>query len=142
MKLLQTLSKWLHLPLARHLFLAEALLTLLQVRWRLRVLKQCPLPDTDRQDDNEQAAKLNCTLLHDLSWATKSAAWRMRPKALCLEQSLAIKQMLARRGVVVAIKIGVTRTASDNLGAHAWLEYQNQVIFNQVDNLDKFTVLK
>ena len=142
MRLLQTLNKWLRLSLTRHLHFAEAMLTLLQVRWRLRVLKQRPLPDTDRQDEGAETAKLDHVLLADLSWATKAVAWRMRPKALCLEQSLALKQMLARRGVAAALKIGVTRTASDNLGAHAWLEYNNQVIFNQVDNPDKFTVLK
>jgi hypothetical protein len=47
--------------------------------------------------------------------------------ARCLQMSLVLQWLLARRGIVTEMRIGV-RKAEDGLSAHAWLEHNGQPI--------------
>lgn len=57
-------------------------------------------------------------------------------RALCLEQAIAIRAMLARRGVPVVVTLGVARTAggrrSADRAAHAWVDVAGQTVAGEV----------
>jgi hypothetical protein len=53
-----------------------------------------------------------------VAWAIGAAAGRVPWRAGCLEQAIAAKAMLRRRGIASTLYLGVTR---DPVGAHAWL---------------------
>jgi len=45
----------------------------------------------------------------------------------CLRQALALRFLLARRGIETALHIGV-KSGGDGFGAHAWVEYQGEIL--------------
>jgi hypothetical protein len=57
----------------------------------------------------------------------------------CLPQALVGYMLLCRKGFDVQLKIGVLKNPSDQLIAHAWLEYQGQVILGNLWHLGRFT---
>lgn len=54
----------------------------------------------------------------EVNWGIGAAARRVPWRAKCLEQALAAKMMLRRRGVHSTLYLGVTRGPT---GAHAWV---------------------
>jgi hypothetical protein len=57
----------------------------------------------------------------------------------CLPQALVGHRLLGRKGFNVKLKIGVLKHPCDQLAAHAWLEYEGQVILGDLRNLGQFT---
>ena len=57
----------------------------------------------------------------------------------CLPQALVGHRLLGRKGFDVHLKIGVLKNRGDRLAAHAWLEYQGQVILGDLRHLGQFT---
>jgi hypothetical protein len=55
-----------------------------------------------------------------VSWAVRFMAARVPFKAVCLQQGVAAKMMLRRRGIRSALHFGVARKDT-GLDAHAWL---------------------
>ena len=54
----------------------------------------------------------------DVNWGIGAAACRVPWRAKCLEQAIAAKMMLRRRGVHSTLYLGVTR---EPMAAHAWV---------------------
>jgi hypothetical protein len=67
-------------------------------------------------------------------------ASRLVPKASCLTQALAARELLARRGIVGRLKIGVARK-DGALEAHAWVEHDGRIVLGRVPNMERFAVL-
>jgi hypothetical protein len=67
-------------------------------------------------------------------------ASRIVPRATCLVQGLAAEQFLARAGYVATLRIGVARAAGKQLLAHAWVEYNGEVVLGAT-GYDQFTAL-
>ncbi len=70
--------------------------------------------------------------INRLVWATKTTG-RYVPRATCLAQAIALKVLLARRGYLTQLRIGVTRDETRTFQAHAWLEHEGAVIFGESD---------
>jgi hypothetical protein len=68
------------------------------------------------------------------------AAARCVPGATCLTQALAAEILLRRAGHPAAIHVGVAKTSSGDLAAHAWIEGDGRVLLGDHD-LDRFTPL-
>lgn len=56
----------------------------------------------------------------------------------CLPRALVGHRLLGRKGFDVQLKIGVLKAPDDRLVAHAWLEYQGQVILGNLRGLKQF----
>ena len=65
--------------------------------------------------------------------------WLAPLRINCLPQALVGQRLLGRRGFDVQLKIGVLKHPGDRLAAHAWLEYEGQVILGDLRNLGQFT---
>jgi len=61
-------------------------------------------------------------LANAVGWAVQRMAGYVPFKALCLQQAIAAKMMLRRRGVQSALHFGVAREGTAPLEAHAWLD--------------------
>lgn len=68
-----------------------------------------------------------------------ATASRFIPSATCLVQALVTKVLLDRRGVSNDLRIGVAKEASGRLEAHAWIEYQGEIVLGAVEDLARFT---
>jgi len=58
--------------------------------------------------------------------------------ANCLKRSLLIWWLLGRRGIATDLKIGVNKDKGD-FSAHAWVEYQGNVLIDASDIEDRFS---
>ena len=62
-----------------------------------------------------------------VAWAVSAAA-RSIPRATCLTQALAARQLLARCGEPSDLHIGVAQDAERGIAAHAWLAAGGRVV--------------
>jgi hypothetical protein len=63
-------------------------------------------------------------------WAVRAASGRV-PGATCLTQALAARLLLGRRGLPSELRIGVARSPSNDVEAHAWLECRGEVVIGE-----------
>lgn len=82
--------------------------------------------------------------LQRMAWLMNAAANRQLVPLRCLTRSLALGWMLRRRGADVKLRIGVKKGAGDNLvvEAHAWLEWQGQVVDDPGGQVASYTTLE
>jgi hypothetical protein len=115
---------------ARRGLLAEALLWLALSRLVLVVLPfrriAAHLGELVPLQDGEQLAvgtPGDGVLAGDIGWAVRRMAAHVPFRAVCLEQAIAAKIMLRRRGIRSLLNLGVARGTSParRLRAHAWL---------------------
>jgi hypothetical protein len=85
------------------------------------------------QIPNFQLTKKVCSSVRRVS--------RYVPSASCLTQALATQVLLARRGQVSTLQIGVKKGDEDQLKAHAWVESNGRIIIGGTKDLGKYTVL-
>lgn len=50
------------------------------------------------------------------------------PMATCLTQALSVQTLFRQRGIPCELRIGVAKDHRNQLTAHAWIEYEGQVI--------------
>ncbi len=60
-------------------------------------------------------------------WAVQAAS-RYVPRATCLVQALTAKVLLESAGLPADVHLGVAKTREQGLEAHAWVEFQGQVV--------------
>lgn len=71
-------------------------------------------------------------------WAVRTAARALPAISTCLTNALAAHVLLARRGYVSNLRIGVTRDEKGEFTAHAWLEQEGAILIGG-DWSDGFT---
>jgi hypothetical protein len=134
-------KKFFCLPRAERRLLLKAMLLVWTVRvglWLLpfRVVRR-PLARLARKSAASQLEER--ALVDRVVWAV-TATSRYTPAATCLIQALAIKVLLGRYGYPVVVRIGVARTETGELQAHAWVESAGNVI-GDMHGLWRFTPL-
>ena len=75
-----------------------------------------------------------------VGWAVATAG-RYVPLATCLTQALATQVLLARRGCMAHLHIGVAKGDGGQLESHAWLETQGKIVIGGLEDLGHFTPL-
>jgi hypothetical protein len=73
-------------------------------------------------------------------WAVKIAS-PIVPSATCLAQALATKLLLRRRGYDPALRIGVTRNEAGEFQAHAWIEYDGDIVLGYLSDMSRYSKL-
>ena len=79
-------------------------------------------------------------VLTEVGWAVKAAGRRLPWRCLCLEQAIAAKWMLRRRGIPVTVYLGV-RGQGKELEAHSWTRCGSRVVTGANVRLEDFTRL-
>ncbi len=124
--------KWLYLNAALWLIAVKIALHLLPFD-RLRIwLTRSTQPDGNPQDIKE----MRTIILAIERISQFLASLRIN----CLPQALVGHRLLRQQGFDVQLRIGVLKNHGDQLTAHAWLEYQGQVVLGALHNLKQFTV--
>ena len=83
---------------------------------------------------------LPASAVYKVVWAVSAAARRV-PQATCLTQALATQIMLGRRGHRTTLQLGVMKSETGKMDAHAWLEREGKVLIGLSDNFDQLTRL-
>jgi hypothetical protein len=131
------------LPLAQKALLMEALVLLALARLavlllpfrRVARLLGRQYAQTPELHDPKQAAVVRCDAAM-VGKAAKNVPWTSK----CLDQALAARLMLARRGITATVYFGVKNGEQGQLEAHAWLRSGAQFVTGG-ENRDRFTVI-
>lgn len=115
---------------ARQRLVAEAALELLVARVAL-LLVPFPklaarwgalLPVGDPRMATAEGSDDGAETARAIGWAVTATASVMPFKAVCMQQAVAARTMLARRGIVSVLHYGAGRDPAGALVAHAWLD--------------------
>ncbi|MEM8699686.1 MAG: lasso peptide biosynthesis B2 protein [Pseudomonadota bacterium] len=90
------------------------------------------------RDEPAACSDADRLLTRAIGEAVAAAAARSPVRAACLEQVIATRRMLRRRGLSGTISLGIAREG--DLAAHAWLTAGGEVISGQAP-LDDFAVI-
>lgn len=71
-------------------------------------------------------------------WAVNVSSSYMPGNVKCLARALTTQVLLSWHGYAADLKIGVAKKEGESLEAHAWVEYQNEVVIGALYNLDRF----
>ena len=119
------LSKFIKLPAPDRRLLMSAVVSLIRARFTVMFVsvRKILLPIAPQNE-----AMSPDTDAERISWAGETAA-RIVPTAKnCLVRAIAGRDMLARRGVISQIRLGVAKNSPDILSAHAWLECGSMIV--------------
>lgn len=126
------LRRWRELPASDRRLLLEALRELTVVRLALQARPMSALT-------REPAAGSRTADPVRIAWAVRAAA-RAVPGVACLAQALAVQRMLARRGRMSNVQVGVAKS-DEGLEAHAWLVCDGQIVIGG-EQADAFVPLE
>ena len=102
------------------------------VSWLVRRV-DCDMVAVSRFDAPEVASKI----ARMVSLAGRRSPWR----TTCLRQALLLWFLLARRGIVSELRLGVEKSVEGDLAAHAWVERDGQVLIGGEDVQQRYVVL-
>lgn len=82
-------------------------------------------------------------------WALDAASWYTPKRAKCLSRAFTLYLLMRWLGYTPVLQIGVAKPSSaasplrlqSNIEAHAWIEYDGEVILGQITNLSSFVPL-
>ena len=142
--LIRVSKKTLSLPLKEKILYWNVCRALIRVRRDLsrkpfpsvlsRVKRSALRPVSDSDDARFDVATV-CR-------AVERTARYLPGRYLCLPQALVGYAICSRYGSRPALRVGVNRTASETLHAHAWLEYNGAVVLGDLPDLSLFRVFE
>lgn len=123
------LPRFLRLAGSDKLLLIEAVVLLASIRIGLRVLPFETMRAALGRLARSGAGTSGGDAARDRAlWAVEAAARQFPVVGTCLTQALASHVLLGRRGCQANLRIGVTRDATGEFVAHAWLEKDGVVL--------------
>ena len=99
----------------------------------MRLLRRRTRRTTKRQEVDHDA-------VNRVIWNVERAS-RLVPAATCLVQAIAAQILLSQIGEIADLRIGVARDETGGFQAHAWLEYQGEVVIGGSKSRSRFTTL-
>ncbi|MGJ5675416.1 MAG: lasso peptide biosynthesis B2 protein [Nostochopsis sp.] len=135
---MKQLRKFFKLTASDRLLLVKAVFLLAVIRIGLKslpfqqlrgLLAKISQPRVKLQRANEAS-------VNKVAWAVIVASPYLR--AVCLPQALATQVLLARPGITTQLRIGFTRSKGGQMSAHAWVEYQGQVVIGGAGNMARY----
>jgi Transglutaminase-like superfamily len=126
---MKLLGKFFKLPAADKRLLMKAMLLVWVVRLGLWLLPFRVMREVLAKSGREQFAFPvgESGVADRIAWAV-SVTSRYVPAATCLTQAIATKFLLGRCGCQATVRIGVARSDSGRLQAHAWVESNGKVV--------------
>lgn len=75
-----------------------------------------------------QTATVDRPTVEHVAWAVRTTGHHLFPDRPCLPQALATRFLLSRLGVATDLRIGVRKSEPEDLRAHAWVEFDGEVL--------------
>ena len=136
---MNSLRKFFRLPHGERWLLLKAAFLLGLIRIGLRLL---PFQTLKQLLDSASKPRVSIEFSPDrIAWAVTAASRYVLGDKPCLTQALAAQLLLKRRGYPASLRIGVSRTAGNQLQAHAWFESEDRVVVGGGE-LSRYTQLR
>jgi Transglutaminase-like superfamily len=74
-------------------------------------------------------------------WAVEVSTQLSPGGAKCLARALTLHTLMQQQGYDPILQIGVIKNPLESLQAHAWVEYQGEVVIGNLPNLEQYGVL-
>jgi Transglutaminase-like superfamily len=71
-------------------------------------------------------------------WTVNAGSRYMPGGVKCLARALTTHLLLTRQGYASELRIGVAKTVTGELEAHAWIEYQGRVVIGHLNDLSRY----
>ena len=88
-----------------------------------------------------QAKGISELTLEQIISAVETSTYYMPGQPQCLSRAITAKIILAVYGYHCNLKLGVTKTPMSSLEAHAWIEYEGNVLIGGGQELNRFVSL-
>jgi hypothetical protein len=134
---LELVRKYLRLPAHDRALLTRTIFTLGAARLATWLL---PFPRGRRLLIGTRRPATPTVTRDQVRWAIAQAQ-RIIPRATCLPQALAAEALLTRGGLPADLQIGVMKTPSGTLTAHAWVESGGRIVVGDLPELAAYTRL-
>jgi hypothetical protein len=79
--------------------------------------------------------------LDKIIWAVNMSGHYTPGGAKCLAKALTTEVLMDWQGYTPQLRIGVAKGGEESIQAHAWIEYQGQVVMGNLSNLSSFQAL-
>ena len=89
-----------------------------------------PFPSIKKSFTNSKNVGSGDASFRDLIWAVQVSS-HFVPRATCLTNALTGYSLLSQYGYPSLVKIGVGRSREGEFEAHAWLEYEDEVVIGE-----------
>lgn len=96
--------------------------------------------DTNPGVQTEMSPEVLIRIKQKVAAVSRASRYPMR-WAYCLQQSLALREWLAKDGIVTEVRYGV-RKREALIDAHAWVVYNGKIINDSVSHISTFAPLK
>jgi hypothetical protein len=134
--------RWRQLGIREWMLLLEAVVWLGVARLAIRMLpfrRLSPYLGQHMAESSSDDDPAQFVPVRQVAWAMRIASRRLPWRCKCLEQGLAGKLMLRRRGISHTLYLGVATTEA-GLEAHAWLR-SGSFIVTGAEGRERFTVI-
>jgi hypothetical protein len=138
------INRYLQLPFTRQRLLVESTLILMVVRIGLRLMSFKSLHQFIQKIERRarESERADDTYQDDISWAIKRAGENLIGKNTCLPVALAGQLQLNLHGYPARTHLGVQKTLSGGIKAHAWVECCGKVVIGGPEQeIDQYTLL-
>ena len=128
---MERLLKFLHLSSVERGLLAKAAVWLCAMRISVCLLPFRTLKNIVSRVKHSSIPKDKPYPLspEQIAWAISVASRYLPGKTTCLPKALAAQILLARTGYLTQMRIGIARGDEGKLKGHAWVEYQDRILF-------------
>lgn len=135
---MRKIIKFFCLPFSQEWLLVKTALLLSAIRIALWVFPYPSVrPLLERGSVRSNKLSKTSANAESIAWAVSQVGSVVPGGKHCLSQALALRVLLARRGIPVDVSFGVTRGADSIVMAHAWVEHNGKVLIGG-SNLDRF----
>lgn len=140
------LEKFLLLPLAKKVLVAEAILllgfsrlavVLLPFRWIASTLGE----EVKTVEEKRSAPDLNEAEIKNIGWAIETCSSHTPWKSNCLAKAIATRFMLGRRKISSVILFGLKKTDEGEIEAHAWVNCHDSTLTGEVFDIESYTIV-
>lgn len=140
---MKSLIRLLKLPHGDRVLLLQTAVLLNAVRlglWLLPFQKLCRLLNRCFPLKSNQTVEPH--QIDKVIWAVEAVSWHLPGRrVLCLARALATQALLHQLGCDCELRIGVAKSPTGKLEAHAWVEHDGKLIIGGVPGLNRFMPL-
>ncbi len=140
---MKKISKFWQLEPTERALLVQTFLLLNLVRFLFLFLKFPRLQKILTKLGTRRSTYLGASILSikKIGWAIELSTQLSPGGAKCLARALTMQTLMQQQGYDSKLQIGVIHQPTEEFQAHAWIEYQGEIVIGMLPDLEKYNTL-